>query len=116
MVEAWDAIMAEMQGDTSGLISLMQERDFKTIDESIRAFKTQLGLSMGPSAFAEPPPAVRDFRKAYSEASGDAWRDNFDTIIGSADLETEGGVILPTQANIVKIAALVQEQRPNKFL
>ena len=116
VVEAWDAIMAEMQGDTSGLISLMQERDFKTIDESIRAFKTQLGLSMGPSAFAEPPPAVRDFRKAYSEASGDAWRDNFDTIIGSADLETEGGVILPTQANIVKIAALVQEQRPNKFL
>ena len=116
VVEAWDSIMAEMQEDTSGLISILQERDFKTIDETIRKYKAQLGLSMGSSVFAEPPPAVLAFRKAYSEAEGDAWRDNFDTIIGSADLKTENGVILPTQENIVKIAALVQEQRPNKLL
>ena len=89
-----------------------QRLSSRTIDK----FKQQLGIATDVNPLAEVPKPVTAFTEAYENASGETWRDTFDTLLKSNNFVRENGKISPTQENIDKLATLIEDQRENKLL
>ena len=116
VVEAWDRIVAEKGQSTAEFLTLLDDNDFKVVSRTIDKFKQQLGIATDVNPLAEVPKPVTAFTEAYENASGETWRDTFDTLLKSNNFVRENGKISPTQENIDKLATLIEDQRENKLL